>query len=101
MNHIAPGSPSAGALKPHDILLKLDDQILIEQRQLAVLVRGHKEGDEITLTYLRAGKQATAKVKLAKHDVPKMTDDVQPRLARHGRGELRPAGPAARCPRQP
>jgi len=36
-------------------------------------VRGHKEGDEVTLTSLRAGKQATAKVKLAKHDVPKMT----------------------------
>ena len=73
VNHVAPESPAAGALKPHDILLKLDDQILIEQRQLAVLVRGHKEGDEVTLTYLRAGKQATAKVKLAKHDVPKMT----------------------------
>lgn len=73
VNQLVPASPAAGVLKPHDILLKLDDQILIEQRQLAVLVRGHKEGDEVTLTFLRAGKQATAKVKLAKHDVPKMT----------------------------
>src|SRR5258706_106339 len=32
-----------------------------------------KEGDEVTLTYLRAGKQATAKVKLAMHEVPKMS----------------------------
>lgn len=73
VNHVANGSPAAGVLKQHDILLKLDDQILIEQRQLAVLIRGHKEGDEVTLTYLRAGKQATAKVKLAKHDAPKLS----------------------------
>ncbi len=71
VTQIAPNSPAAAALKRHDILIKLDDQILIEQRQLSVLVRGHKEGDEVTLTFLRGGKQATAKVKLAKHDVPK------------------------------
>jgi hypothetical protein len=68
-----PKSPAAGVLKPHDILLKLDDQILIEQRQLAVLIRNHKDGDEVTLTFLRAGKQVTAKVQLAKHDAPKVT----------------------------
>lgn len=73
VNHVLPDSPATGMLKQHDILLKFDDQILIEQRQLAVLVRGHKEGDEVTLTYLRGGKQATAKVKLAKHDAPKLT----------------------------
>ena len=73
VNQVLPKSPAASVLKPHDILLKIDDQILIEQRQLAVLVRNHKEGDEVTLTLLRGGKQVTAKVKLAKHEVPKMT----------------------------
>jgi len=73
VNHLVPASPAAAVLKPHDILLKLDDQILIEQRQLAVLVRGHKDGDEVTLTYLRGGKSATAKVKLGKHEVPKVS----------------------------
>ena len=73
VNQVSAGSPAAGVLRQHDILLKLDDQILIEQRQLAVLVRGHKEGEEVTLTYLRAGKPVTAKVKLAKHEVPKTT----------------------------
>jgi serine protease Do len=72
VGHIAPDSPAAGALKEHDILLKLDDQLLIEQRQLRVLIRSHKEGDEVTLTYLRTGKQATAKIKLAKRELPKM-----------------------------
>ena len=73
VNQVIPQSPAAGVLKPHDILLKFDDQILIEQRQLAVLVRNRQAGDEATLTYLRAGKQATAKVKLAKHDAPKLS----------------------------
>ena len=73
VNHVVANSPAAGALKEHDILLKLDDQILIEQRQLLVLVRNHKEGDEVTLTYLRGGKQATAKVKLAKREQPKLS----------------------------
>ena len=73
VGQVVPDSPAAGALKQHDILLKLDDQLLIEQRQLAVLIRNHKEGDEVTLTYLRGGKQATAKVTLTKHEVPKVT----------------------------
>ena len=30
VNHVVPDGPAAGALKPHDILVKLDDQILIE-----------------------------------------------------------------------
>lgn len=72
VTHVVPDSPAASALKEHDILLKLDDQVLIEQRQLSVLVRNHHDGDEIALTYLRGGKQAVAKVKLGKHDVPKM-----------------------------
>ena len=72
VNHVVPDSPASGALKMHDILVKLDDQILIEQRQLSVLVRNHKDGDEVTLTYLRGGKQSTAKIKLGKHDLPKM-----------------------------
>jgi hypothetical protein len=52
---VAPDSPAASVLKRHDVLLKLDDQLLIEQRQLSVLVRNHKEGDEVTLTYIRLG----------------------------------------------
>ena len=69
---VAQGSPAAGVLKVNDVLVKFDDQLLIEQRQLAVLVRNHQEGDEVTLTYLRGGKESTAKVKLAKHEIPKM-----------------------------
>lgn len=73
VREIAPNSPASAALKTNDVLVKLDDQLLIEQRQLAVLVRNHKEGDEVTLTLFRGGKEITAKVKLAKHDAPKLS----------------------------
>ena len=73
VTHVAPDSAAAGALQEHDILLKLDDQLVVEGRQLSVLVRNHKEGDEVTLTYVRGGKQATAKVKLGQHEVPKIS----------------------------
>lgn len=71
--HVVPNSAAATALKEHDILLKLEDQILIDQHQLAVLVRNHKDGDEVTLTFVRGGQQSTAKVKLSKKDVPKLS----------------------------
>jgi hypothetical protein len=49
----------------------LNDQLLIETRQLAVLVRSFKENEEVTLTFIRAGKEMTAKVKLSQREVPK------------------------------
>jgi len=72
--HVVPDSPAASALKEHDVLLKMDDQLLVEPRQFSVLIRNHKEGDEVTFTYIRASKQATAKVKLGKHEIPKMVE---------------------------
>jgi serine protease Do len=68
---VVPGSAAATTLKPHDILMKLNDQLLIESRQLAVLIRSFKEGDEITLTFYRAGKEMQQKVKLTSREVPK------------------------------
>ncbi|MEO7701638.1 MAG: PDZ domain-containing protein [Opitutus sp.] len=69
--HVVPDSAASGVLQAHDILLKLDDQLLIDSRQFSVLIRNHAEGDSVTLTYVRAGKQATATVKLVKREVPK------------------------------
>ncbi len=73
VNQLVPKSPAADTLKVHDILLKLDDQILIEVRQLSVLIRSRKEGDEVTLTYLRGGQKETAKLKLGKQEVSKLS----------------------------
>jgi hypothetical protein len=73
VTNVVPDSPATSVLKEHDILVKLDDQLLIEVRQLAVLVRNHKEGDQITLTYIRGGKQQTTTVKLVTREMPKLS----------------------------
>lgn len=70
---VVPESPAAAVLQAHDVLLKLDDQLLVDTRQLAVLIRQHKEGDAVTLTFVRTGKQQTAKVTLGTHAVPKLS----------------------------
>jgi serine protease Do len=74
VNHVVAKSPAEGVLKEHDILLKLDEQILIETRQLSVLIRTRQAGDEVVLTYLRGGQKATAKIKLGKTEAPKLAD---------------------------
>lgn len=56
--HVAPGSPAGAAgIQVHDVLLKLDQQILIDPRQLSVLVRGFAPGNSVTLTIVRGGQQ--------------------------------------------
>jgi hypothetical protein len=69
---VSPDSPAAAVLKEHDVLTKFGDQILIDQRQLSVLVRSKKEGDEVPLTIYRGGKETTVKAKLGKRDMPKV-----------------------------
>lgn len=77
VRRVAEGSPAASLLQPHDILTKLDDQILVNMPQLSVLVRNHTVGDEVKLTYIRGGKEATTKAKLAEREVPKYAGDME------------------------
>lgn len=101
VHHVVPKSPADGRLQEHDVLLKLDDQLLVDTRQLAVLIRLRKEGDDVTLTYLRGGKQATATIKLGRTEVPKhaswQESGERPFGAPGGGGRLEffrgPAGP--------
>jgi hypothetical protein len=78
---VIPESPAAGVIEAYDIMTKFEEQLLIEPRQLAVLVRARKAGDEVTLTLVRGGKEQTAKVKLGQHEVPKFSERP-PRIER-------------------
>ncbi len=69
LNAVAEKSPAAGVLQRHDVLLKFDDQLLVDARQLSVLIRAKKPGDSVKLTYMRAGKEQTATVKLGEREV--------------------------------
>lgn len=68
-------SPAAKAgLQERDVLAKLDDQILIHPRQLAVLVANHKEGDQVKITYVRKGQLQETTALLGKQE-PKVHMD--------------------------
>ncbi len=78
---VQPDSPAASELKRHDVLTKFRDQILIEPSQLGVLVRACKEGEEVAITHIRAGKEAVATVKLAQRSpASKFAEDELRRL---------------------
>ena len=62
---VAPGSPAEEAgVKLYDVLLKLDDQLLINPEQLKTLVRLRNPGERISLSILRQAKPLTLSVEL-------------------------------------
>jgi len=58
------GPAETAGLREFDVLWKLGDQMLVNEGQLAALLRLSKPGDEITLSGFRAGKPLEAKLKL-------------------------------------
>ena len=63
-------SPAADAgLHQYDVLQKLEDQLLINPQQLAVLVRSYRPGDQIKLTIIRDGKKQELTAKLSEHEL--------------------------------
>lgn len=72
VQRVAENSPASGALQEHDVLTKFGDQLLVDARQLGVLVRSKKPGDEVKLTLFRAGKETTVSVKLGEHEAPRI-----------------------------
>lgn len=62
---INPGGPAeAAGLRNYDVLWKMGDQMLVNEGQLAVLLRLAKPGDEISLSGFRAGRPIEVKLKL-------------------------------------
>lgn len=67
----SPGNGPAGTagLKKGDVLIKLNDQVLVNAEQFAVLVRSQAIGDTVTLHGLRDGKPIKFEAKLGEADV--------------------------------
>ncbi|MBC8325291.1 MAG: PDZ domain-containing protein [Verrucomicrobia subdivision 3 bacterium] len=87
VGHVAKGSPAEKAgLKVNDIITQLEDQLIINSQQLQTLIHTKKPGDEVTLTFLRKGKEHKAKAKLAKGSLAART----PQALRLQNGQLRP-----------
>ena len=69
VDQVSPESPADSAgLKLFDILLKFDDQILVNSAQLKALVRMKNSGDQVNLEILRKGKPKVLSVILSEID---------------------------------
>jgi|688.fasta_scaffold100880_2 hypothetical protein len=58
------GPAARAGLREHDILWKIGDQMLVNEAQLAILLRLHQPGEAISLSGFRAGNPLTLDVKL-------------------------------------
>jgi hypothetical protein len=59
----------AAGIKQHDVLEKLNDQLLVNSEQFTALLRSMKSGDEVTLAIIRQGERQTVKAKLGENEV--------------------------------
>jgi hypothetical protein len=67
------GGPAESAgLQVFDVLWKIGDQMLVNEAQLAALLRLSKPGDDVTLSGFRAGKPLEVKLKLGLSPHPKL-----------------------------
>lgn len=70
VNYVAGGGPaSVAGLKKGDVLTKLNDQVLVNAEQFAVLVRSHAIGDTVTVHGLRDSRPIKLEAKLGEADV--------------------------------
>jgi hypothetical protein len=76
VDFVVPDSPAQKAgLVQYDVLQKLDDQLIINPAQLAVLVRSHKPGDEVKLGIIHEGKPVMLSIKLVEHELEPLADE--------------------------
>lgn len=69
---VAPDSPAeAAGLVAGDVLTHINDQLLVNPQQLAVLIRSYAGGDTATLRVMREGEAKTLDAKLAERERPR------------------------------
>ncbi len=73
IDEVAPDSPAAKAgVQKFDVLTKVDDQLIVNPEQLAVLIRMHKANDQVKLGIIHEAAPATVAVTLVEKDLPPM-----------------------------
>lgn len=92
ITHVLPDSPAARAgVRRHDILLQYDGRKIRDGDHLARLIRAGKEGQQVALLLVRAGKEMRVTVKLGLGPVLRIASDQR----RRAPGLAKPGGPAA------
>jgi serine protease Do len=75
-------------LKEGDVITKVDDKKIEDPDDLTKVIRGHKPGDKVTITYLRNNKEQKTTAELGKFDgvfggnfkMPNMDFQVMPKI---------------------
>ena len=68
VEEVIPDSPAkAAGLKVYDVLVKFEDQKLVNMEQLKALVRAKKKGDVVQLDVITGGKETKVPVTLGEH----------------------------------
>jgi membrane-associated protease RseP (regulator of RpoE activity) len=76
VTYVAGDSPAEKAgLQKNDVLLEMEGQTLLVPAQLQKLVQARKEGDQVTLKFLRGGKEDSVNATLGKTKTRVMTAD--------------------------
>lgn len=77
---VSPGSAAEKAgLKKGDIITKIDDKKIEEADDVSKIIRSHKPGDKVSITYLRGGKEQKQSVELGKWKGATMPSVVMPK----------------------
>lgn len=68
VDEVLPDSPAkAAGLKVYDVLVKFEDQQLVNMEQFMALVRARKKGDVVQLKVITGGKETAVSVTLGEH----------------------------------
>ena len=78
IDQVSPQSPAEQAgLKLYDVLLRMEDQILVNSAQLKALIRMKNPGDQVNFEILRKGKPITLTINLSEMERPPMPKNSQ------------------------
>jgi len=74
VQHVVNDSPAAKAgLKPHDVITKVGDDAVLDQRQLGETIRSAKPGDTVKLTIIRGAQEQALEATLGESHLPNVT----------------------------
>ncbi len=66
MDNVA-GPAFAAGIRPDDVLIAIDTQLVTNYDSVVQAIRQHEQGDTVSVTYLRDGVQSSVAVQLAAH----------------------------------
>lgn len=78
VEEVMPDSPAkAAGLKEDDVLIRFEDQKLVNMEQLQTLVRSKKKGDTVSLTALSGGRENQISVTIGERMMPAQAGGLQ------------------------